>query len=160
MSGSAHGGDDTLSATNSSPFSFSSFYDDADDMSGSAQGGDTLTANDDDVNSSSDLFSDAFQMVYNAQGGNDVLNGGAGNDRLWGDARGLHPIPCAGGSYPEQRTASVRHRRWHERARQSCAQLSAPVERRAKPRELLVIRRNHKTGEVSLDPLRWGLIPY
>jgi len=25
---------------------------------------------------------------------------------------------------------------------------------------LLVIRRNHKTGEVSLDPLRWGLIPY
>jgi putative SOS response-associated peptidase YedK len=26
--------------------------------------------------------------------------------------------------------------------------------------ELLVIRRNHKTGEVSLDPLRWGLIPY
>jgi putative SOS response-associated peptidase YedK len=24
---------------------------------------------------------------------------------------------------------------------------------------LLVIRRNHKTGEVSLDPLRWGLIP-
>jgi putative SOS response-associated peptidase YedK len=27
-------------------------------------------------------------------------------------------------------------------------------------RELLVIRRNHHTGEVSLDPLRWGLIPY
>ena len=26
--------------------------------------------------------------------------------------------------------------------------------------DLLVIRRNHKTGEVSLDPLRWGLIPY
>ena len=26
--------------------------------------------------------------------------------------------------------------------------------------ELLVIRRNRKTGEVSLDPLRWGLIPY
>ena len=26
--------------------------------------------------------------------------------------------------------------------------------------ELLVIRRNHKTGEVSLDPLRWGIIPY
>lgn len=25
---------------------------------------------------------------------------------------------------------------------------------------LLVIRRNHQTGEVSLDPLRWGLIPY
>ena len=26
--------------------------------------------------------------------------------------------------------------------------------------DLLVVRRNHKTGEVSLDPLRWGLIPY
>src|SRR3954451_1404226 len=25
--------------------------------------------------------------------------------------------------------------------------------------DLLVIRRNHRTGEVSLDPLRWGLIP-
>ena len=25
--------------------------------------------------------------------------------------------------------------------------------------ELLVIRRNHKTGELTLDPLRWGLIP-
>src|SRR3982751_4325495 len=29
----------------------------------------------------------------------------------------------------------------------------------APSQELLVIRRNHKTGEVSLDPLRWGLIP-
>ena len=26
--------------------------------------------------------------------------------------------------------------------------------------ELLVIRRNHDTGVVSLDPLRWGLIPH
>jgi len=26
--------------------------------------------------------------------------------------------------------------------------------------ELLVIRRNHKTDEVALDPLRWGLIPH
>jgi putative SOS response-associated peptidase YedK len=25
---------------------------------------------------------------------------------------------------------------------------------------LLVIRRNHQTGVVSLNPLRWGLIPY
>src|SRR5215475_11158412 len=30
----------------------------------------------------------------------------------------------------------------------------------APSQELLVIRRNHNTGEVSLDPLRWGLIPY
>ena len=26
--------------------------------------------------------------------------------------------------------------------------------------DLLVIRRNHATGEMSLDPLRWGLIPH
>jgi putative SOS response-associated peptidase YedK len=32
--------------------------------------------------------------------------------------------------------------------------------RGAPSQELLVIRRNHKTGELSLDPLRWGLIPY
>ena len=30
----------------------------------------------------------------------------------------------------------------------------------APSQELVVIRRNHDTGEVSLDPLRWGLIPY
>jgi putative SOS response-associated peptidase YedK len=30
----------------------------------------------------------------------------------------------------------------------------------APSQELLVIRRNHHTGETSLDPLRWGLIPY
>jgi putative SOS response-associated peptidase YedK len=30
----------------------------------------------------------------------------------------------------------------------------------APSQELLVIRRNHQTGEVSFDPLRWGLIPY
>jgi putative SOS response-associated peptidase YedK len=30
----------------------------------------------------------------------------------------------------------------------------------APSQELLVIRRNHRTGEVSLEPLRWGLIPY
>jgi hypothetical protein len=30
----------------------------------------------------------------------------------------------------------------------------------APSQELLVIRRNHDTGVVSLDPLRWGLIPH
>jgi putative SOS response-associated peptidase YedK len=30
----------------------------------------------------------------------------------------------------------------------------------APSQHLLVIRRNHKTGEALLDPLRWGLIPY
>jgi SOS response associated peptidase (SRAP) len=35
-----------------------------------------------------------------------------------------------------------------------------PLWNAAPSQELLVIRRNHQTGEVSLDPLRWGLIPY
>lgn len=30
----------------------------------------------------------------------------------------------------------------------------------APSQDLLVLRRNHQTGAVSLDPLRWGLIPY
>jgi len=30
----------------------------------------------------------------------------------------------------------------------------------APAQELLVIRRKHRTDEASLDPLRWGLIPY
>jgi putative SOS response-associated peptidase YedK len=30
----------------------------------------------------------------------------------------------------------------------------------APSQELLVIRRNHQTGDVSLDPVPWGLIPY
>jgi putative SOS response-associated peptidase YedK len=30
----------------------------------------------------------------------------------------------------------------------------------APSQDLLVIRRNRQTGEVSLDPLRWGLIPH
>ena len=29
----------------------------------------------------------------------------------------------------------------------------------ARSQDLLVIRRNHQTGQVSLDPVRWGLIP-
>jgi putative SOS response-associated peptidase YedK len=30
----------------------------------------------------------------------------------------------------------------------------------APSQDLLVIRRNHQTGQISLDPLRWGLLPY
>jgi putative SOS response-associated peptidase YedK len=30
----------------------------------------------------------------------------------------------------------------------------------APSQDLLVIRRNHRTGEVALDQLRWGLIPH
>jgi putative SOS response-associated peptidase YedK len=44
--------------------------------------------------------------------------------------------------------------------RDSCVHNYPPRWNGAPSQELLVIRRNHKTGEVSLDPLRWGLIPY
>jgi putative SOS response-associated peptidase YedK len=30
----------------------------------------------------------------------------------------------------------------------------------APSQDLLVIRRNHQTGEITLEPLRWGLIPH
>src|SRR5215217_3858754 len=30
----------------------------------------------------------------------------------------------------------------------------------APSQDLLVIRRNHQTGQLSIGPLRWGLIPY
>jgi putative SOS response-associated peptidase YedK len=30
----------------------------------------------------------------------------------------------------------------------------------APSQDLLVIRRNHRTGAVALDPLRWGILPY
>jgi Ca2+-binding RTX toxin-like protein len=58
-------------------------------MSGSAQGGDdTLTATDSGIGSSATLFGDAEGMSESAHGGNDILNGGVGNDTLYGDARG------------------------------------------------------------------------
>src|SRR5262245_19948111 len=44
----------------------------------------------------------------------------------------LYPAHVREG-HPEQRTASLCHRRWHERARQPHAQLSAAVERRTEP---------------------------
>jgi Ca2+-binding RTX toxin-like protein len=89
MSGSAQGGDDTLTAINSGSNSRSSLSGDASSMSGSAQGGDdTLTATDSGIGSSATLFGDAEGMSESAHGGNDILNGGVGNDTLYGDARG------------------------------------------------------------------------
>jgi hypothetical protein len=60
---------------------------------------------------------------------------------------------------PEQRADTVWYRGRDERPRQPRAQLP-PRWNGAPSQDLLVIRRNHQTGEVSLDPLRWGLIPY
>jgi len=45
-------------------------------------------------------------------------------------------------------------------ARDSRAHNYPPRWNGAPSQELLVIRRNHKTGAVSFDPLRWGLVPY
>jgi hypothetical protein len=64
--------------------------------------------------------------------------------------------------------------RWPSRSRLGGCNRSGPLDRRPQPaplrthkrwnaapsQELLVIRRNHRTGEASLDPLRWGLIPH
>ena len=56
---------------------------------------------------------------------------------------------------PEQGTITVRHRRRH--MRDSRTHNYPPRWNGAPSQELLVIRRNHETGQVSLDPLRWGL---
>ena len=48
-------------------------------------------------------------------------------------------------SHPEQRTAAVCHRQWHERARQPCAQLSASLECGAQP-----IAAGHPPGPTTL----------
>lgn len=62
-------------------------------------------------------------------------------------------------SDPEQRPCALRHPRRHEPARH--ARPHYPPRWNAAPsQELLVIRLNHQTGEVSLDSLRWGLIPH
>lgn len=44
-------------------------------------------------------------------------------------------------------------------ARESRVHNYPPRWNAAPSQELLVIRLNHATGQVSLDPLRWGLIP-
>jgi Ca2+-binding RTX toxin-like protein len=109
MSGSTHGGDDALTASSGVS---ASLYGDANSMSDSAQGGnDTLTANagtlvgdaytmsgsthgGDDiltVTSSGFLVGDALFLTGASQGGNDILNGGNGNDNLYGDAYSYSP---------------------------------------------------------------------
>jgi putative SOS response-associated peptidase YedK len=61
--------------------------------------------------------------------------------------------------HPKQRTVAIRYSRRDGR-RDSRVHNYPPRWNGAPSQDLLVIRRNHKTGEVSLDPLRWGLIPY
>jgi len=62
-------------------------------------------------------------------------------------------------SYPEQPTDPLRSLR--ERGRVRHPRHNYPPRWNGTPsQELLVIRRNHESGAVSLDPLRWGLIPH
>ena len=67
--------------------------------------------------------------------------------------------PCAGGSSKvARRYASALSRGW------TCARVAfhnyPPRWNGAPSQELSVIRRNHHPGEMSLDPVRWGLIPH
>ena len=64
--------------------------------------------------------------------------------------RASHPEQCAD-SYAIVNGLDVRDSSVHNYPRRWNA---------APSQDLLVIRRNHQTGQVSLDPLRWGLIPY
>jgi putative SOS response-associated peptidase YedK len=61
--------------------------------------------------------------------------------------------------YPEQRTASLRPVDGLN-VRDSRVHNYPPRWNAAPSQDLLVIRHNQKDGEVSLDPLRSGLIPY
>jgi serralysin len=87
---SGQGGNDILTATNSGDGdAVFSLFGDARFLGGSGQGGnDIITAtnsgNGDSV--SFFLYGDAQYMSDTPQGGNDTLNGGDGNDALYGDA--------------------------------------------------------------------------
>src|SRR5512143_1308646 len=66
-------------------------------------------------------------------------------------SRGLYLTLCAAGSSRVADRFDTPLSRFHN---------YPPRWNGAPSQELLVIRRNHQTGEVSLDPLRWELIPY
>jgi hypothetical protein len=61
-------------------------------------------------------------------------------------------MPTTCGRVIQSSAASICHRRWHKVRDSRVHNLSAPGWNAAPSQELLVIRRNHKTGEVSLDP--------
>ena len=80
-------------STNSGAGSYSSLYGDFSRMFASAQGGDdTLTVtNSGNGVGNSFLYGDAQVMEQAAHGGNDSLNGGDGNDSLYGDGEFYSP---------------------------------------------------------------------
>ena len=83
----------------------------------------------------------------------------ASQPRSGTDAAGRLHLDHVWQGHSEQRAASLCHGRWHECARQQGPQLSAPLEWRAKPRAA-GNPTQPQDWRVSLDPLRWGLIPY
>jgi len=84
---SVQGGNDTLTVNNFGSGSLIYLFGDTNEMSGNGKGGnDILTTNNSGSDSVTYLFGDAGGMHDSAQGGNDTLNGGAGNDSLYGDA--------------------------------------------------------------------------
>jgi hypothetical protein len=68
-----------------------------------------------------------------------------------GDVRKGHPEQRADTRYGIVDGMNVRDSRVHN---------YPPRWNGAPSQDLLLIRHNHKTGELSLDPLRWGLVPY
>jgi hypothetical protein len=113
MSGSARGGNDTLTGgdNNSSSFVSNALVGDASEMFDSARGGnDTLTGGDNNSSFAGSVFNafnrlvgDASAMSGSSRGGNDTLIGGDNNgsgsvtnisginatDQMWGDAESL-----------------------------------------------------------------------
>jgi Ca2+-binding RTX toxin-like protein len=97
LRGLAHGGNDNLTITLNGDSAISGgtlFGDSAESLMDFAQGGDdVLTAKLDGqyTNAVSQMYGDASTMVGNSHGGNDILNGGAGRDFIYGDARIYEP---------------------------------------------------------------------
>jgi SOS response associated peptidase (SRAP) len=73
---------------------------------------------------------------------------------------GHHVTPYVREDYPEQHTDRYAIVDGMVDVRDSRVHNYPPRWNGAPSQDLLVIRRNHQTGAVSLDPLRWGLIPY
>ena len=97
LRGLAQGGNDTLTVTLNGDSVISSgalFGDSAASLMDLAQGGDdvlTVKLEGQYTDAGAQMYGDAPTMVGNSHGGNDILNGGAGRDFMYGDARSYQP---------------------------------------------------------------------
>ncbi|WP_454648116.1 calcium-binding protein [Bradyrhizobium liaoningense] len=97
LRGLAQGGNDSLTVTlnGDSPISGASLSGDSStSLMDFAQGGDdvlTVQIDGQYADAASSLFGDAPIMAGHSQGGNDILDGGAGRDFMYGDARTYEP---------------------------------------------------------------------